>query len=222
MTGLPTVGGDSGVWGTELNAYLNVAHNADGTTKTPVLADQTLGADASTITVSGLVLTNYLEVTMYANLKLNGTHSPHYGHTFMQLNGDSTLAHYGWSVKNSDGSTDNLVVMSDIATAYPTVGNSNSFLIGHAPTSDAVGTTIFGVHKVEFFFPGDTNNSKAVSFRNEVTTNLANPGPDLNPIEMRGGGQWLGPAAITSITLLPEINQFAAGSRVVIVGGSKT
>lgn len=28
---LPTVGGDSGVWGTELNNWLLVAHNADGT-----------------------------------------------------------------------------------------------------------------------------------------------------------------------------------------------
>lgn len=33
MPALPTVGGDAGVWGTELNTYLQVAHNADGTEK---------------------------------------------------------------------------------------------------------------------------------------------------------------------------------------------
>jgi hypothetical protein len=33
MTALPTVGGDPGAWGTELNAFLQVAHNSDGTLK---------------------------------------------------------------------------------------------------------------------------------------------------------------------------------------------
>src|SRR6187431_969536 len=31
MAGLPTVGGDVGTWGTELNEFLLVGHNADGT-----------------------------------------------------------------------------------------------------------------------------------------------------------------------------------------------
>ena len=33
MATLPTPGGDSGTWGTELNEFLSVAHNADGTAK---------------------------------------------------------------------------------------------------------------------------------------------------------------------------------------------
>src|SRR5258708_30944052 len=33
MTRLPRIGGDSSTWGTLLNAYLSVAHNADGSLK---------------------------------------------------------------------------------------------------------------------------------------------------------------------------------------------
>ena len=33
MPTLPTVGGDAGAWGTELNTWLLTAHNADGTLK---------------------------------------------------------------------------------------------------------------------------------------------------------------------------------------------
>lgn len=33
MPALPTVGGSSGTWGTELNTWLLTAHNADGTLK---------------------------------------------------------------------------------------------------------------------------------------------------------------------------------------------
>lgn len=36
MASLPTVGGSLNTWGTELNDYLLVAHNADGTQKNPV------------------------------------------------------------------------------------------------------------------------------------------------------------------------------------------
>ena len=35
MPSLPTVGGDNNNWGTELNEYLSVDHDADGTHKVP-------------------------------------------------------------------------------------------------------------------------------------------------------------------------------------------
>lgn len=41
MPSLPVVGGSSGTWGTELNAWLLTAHNADGTIKEVVQNTQT-------------------------------------------------------------------------------------------------------------------------------------------------------------------------------------
>lgn len=41
MAVLPTPGGSSGTWGTELNTWLQVAHNADGTLKDIVQNTQT-------------------------------------------------------------------------------------------------------------------------------------------------------------------------------------
>ena len=38
MAALPTVGGSTNTWGTELNAWLVVAHNADGTLKKNISA----------------------------------------------------------------------------------------------------------------------------------------------------------------------------------------
>lgn len=49
MARLPNVGGDSGTWGTILNDFLSVDHNADGTIKTvPVAKGGTGATDAAT------------------------------------------------------------------------------------------------------------------------------------------------------------------------------
>lgn len=40
MATLPTVGSDTGIWGTKLNTWLSVGHNSTGTVTTPMLSSQ--------------------------------------------------------------------------------------------------------------------------------------------------------------------------------------
>jgi hypothetical protein len=79
MSRLPNVGGDQGNWGTVLNDYLSVEHNADGTLKTvPVGKGGTGAVDAATartnlgaVSTSDSRLTDARSPTTHA-----GSHSP--------------------------------------------------------------------------------------------------------------------------------------------------
>lgn len=55
MPSLPTVGGSSGTWGTELNAWLLTAHNADGTLK-DIVANTRTASYTLALTDSGKVV----------------------------------------------------------------------------------------------------------------------------------------------------------------------
>jgi hypothetical protein len=71
MARLPTVGGDSGDWGTVLNEYLQVEHNNDGTHKTDYLplAGGTLSGDvdADDHVVSQMEVKDYSETVVTTN-----------------------------------------------------------------------------------------------------------------------------------------------------------
>ena len=54
MPQLPTVGGDDGAWGTILNTYLSVEHNADGTQKTLPITKGGTGATTASDALSAL------------------------------------------------------------------------------------------------------------------------------------------------------------------------
>jgi len=54
MSRLPTVGSDSDSWGTVLNDYLLVSHNADGTIKTSALSVKIGNATDSPTTITGI------------------------------------------------------------------------------------------------------------------------------------------------------------------------
>lgn len=70
MARLPTPGGDSGNWGTVLNQYLEVEHNADGTHKTdylPLAGGTLTGAvDANDQVVSQAEIRDYSESVVTA------------------------------------------------------------------------------------------------------------------------------------------------------------
>lgn len=81
MARLPTPGGDSGNWGTVLNEYLEVEHNADGTQKPltnyteAVLTDDTGSSyqiDPSSGNVHKLTLTNNCTFS-FANIPSSGS-----------------------------------------------------------------------------------------------------------------------------------------------------
>jgi hypothetical protein len=57
MARLPTVGGDSGNWGTVLNEFLAVAHNADGSLILPVEIAIALSDETTSLTTGTGVVT---------------------------------------------------------------------------------------------------------------------------------------------------------------------
>jgi hypothetical protein len=67
MPSLPTVGGSSGTWGTELNTWLLTAHNADGTLKdvaqnTPTASYTLVLADSGKVVEMNVASANNLTV----------------------------------------------------------------------------------------------------------------------------------------------------------------
>lgn len=74
MANLPTVGGDSGSWGTILNAYLEVEHGADGThgLSSGLVTDVvTTEADSTaTYTVPAVTASGITDLTLTANCTL--------------------------------------------------------------------------------------------------------------------------------------------------------
>jgi len=186
-----------------------------GSAALPVLADTTLGADSATLDLNPpFAFGTYPVVTYTARVKLTGVHSPHYGHLFVRFNGDTTVNGYAGSVRNSD----NTGLVSVPGNTYPTTSCTDAILVGHAPTTDADAATEWGIVRLEIYFPGAGSSVKNVHVANTIMTSFTGYG-DLNPIEMRGGGFWAGPGPITRITLLPEFNLIAAGSRALVVGG---
>lgn len=87
MTRLPVPGSDDNQWGTILNDFLQVAHNADGTLKSGAVGQATsssqgtiqlagdLGGSAAAPTVSGLMLTLTWNGSDYTPTALKGVTS---------------------------------------------------------------------------------------------------------------------------------------------------
>lgn len=73
MARMPTTGGDNGTWGTELNTFLDVAHQADGTLD-PAEATLAGKVGASTVTTKGDILAATASATVARHaVGANGT-----------------------------------------------------------------------------------------------------------------------------------------------------
>ena len=97
MPSLPTVGGSSDTWATELNAFLNVAHNADGTLNSAVTNVMDYGAindgtgDNTTAFTNAAATGNPVYVpagTYQGDFDLDPTTGPQF---FGDFNGGSTI-----------------------------------------------------------------------------------------------------------------------------------
>lgn len=76
MARQPSVSGDNGTWGTVLNEYLSVVHEADGTLKAAAIAGAAAGKiDASTVTTKGDLLSATASATLTRRgVGSNGAH----------------------------------------------------------------------------------------------------------------------------------------------------
>lgn len=126
MAQLPTVGGDNNTWGTILNEYLEVSHNADGTLKdatTAVLPTEAITMDT---TVSfDKVTTVYSSVTLTADKTItpNTTTKKLGGGAIWRVIGDGThiitfSGFTGDSVFDSTLNAVNLIVFIYDGTDY--------------------------------------------------------------------------------------------------------
>lgn len=148
MSRLPTVGSDAGTWGTILNDYLSVEHNADGTLKKASdIVDAKVKANAAvpkTTTVNGHELSSNVtvsksdvglgNVTNDAQLKVS------------DLDTDDTLA----------GNSDVKVASQKAVKAY--VDNKTRFI--SIKLLDDYTTLTTGDGKVSVFIPSELNGMK--------------------------------------------------------------
>lgn len=177
-----------------------------------VFADQTLQADSPTFDLNPpFNFGNTPRVQIIAFMRTSAGESTfHYDHIYMQFNGDSTVNDYGWSVNNSDNTH---------AISVPGSSTHNTettdILIGHGPAPSAVAPNIFGQFDLTLYNPGVSGLVKNVHIQHTLMTDFTSYA-DVNPIETRGGGFWVGPGPITRITFFPLVANIAAGSRVIV------
>lgn len=173
------------------------------------LADVTLSSPQTTFDLNPpLNFGNVVTASLFAMVK--STTAAGFTLMALQFNGDSTVNDYAWSGANSDNSH-----------AIATVGSStfgsqtNAMLLGTIPAASAVASNEWGILNCKLYNPGAAAQVKNVHMECSMLSDFTSYFV-VNPIEWRGGGFWIGPGAITRITLLLQAGQFAAGSRIVV------
>jgi hypothetical protein len=139
MARLPTPGGDSGNWGTVLNEYLEVEHNADGTHKTDYLplAGGTLSGpvDANDQVVSQAEIKDYSETVVTANSDAAYTINLANGNIFeLTLTDNCTLSFSNPPAAGKAGSLTLILIQDGTGSRTITWPDSVTWASGNAPT----------------------------------------------------------------------------------------
>lgn len=150
----------------------------------------TLGASASTITISSLPNKRYYKI-LYADKSLSSTGAD----IFLRLNGD-TAANYAIR-RNKDGDTDQTGVNQTLAFVY-------------------AGNTVQTPNFLVLYLSNLSSQEKL--FMNHGMSQLA-AGAGTPPQRVEMAGKWTNTSnAVSSITFLPSSGTFASGSEVVVLG----
>ena len=139
MSRLPTVGGDSGNWGTVLNDYLQVEHNADGTHKTDYLpksgGTMTGDVDVADNVFSEMEVKDYGETVVTANSGTAYTIDLTSGNIYkLTLTGNCTFTLSNPPASGKAGSLTLILVQDGTGSRNVTWPASVKWPNGNAPT----------------------------------------------------------------------------------------
>jgi hypothetical protein len=205
MATLPTVGGDVGTWGTELNTWLLVGHNADGTNiggsgDVTMLFNSTLGADTASFDITS-ISSSYKHLEIIADLR--STEAAIQSIYNIRFNNDSATNYesmFHYAVPSTDGQD-------------ATGGTSGTaMLVGYvAGANSAAGYST----AVQVFIPNYVGTTFKKQLRSQTGFSRA-AGND--PCITDGVGVWKSASAINRITVYPNSGSWKAGSMLTLYG----
>lgn len=163
----------------------------------PVIAQASLGAPASSISLSGLSLSNWILVR--AVLSGQCVSGP-WERAILRFNDDAGAGHYRWGVMNDD-----LTNVNNTSGVY-----IPGIEMAHVSGPD-VGTDFVGNDFADIFAPGNPDYYKGVNIKGGMPIGA-------KALATFGSGFWESKAAITKIAAVSNSTNFAAGTSLKLLG----
>lgn len=230
MPALPTPGGSPGTWGDELNEFLEVVHNADGTVDAASIDVADSGANFTGTDVEAVLAELQDNVDAAGGGDMVVLFDQTLGSDAASIDTDPTsLSGYAHlkiilSLRTTNGSAQNQLlrfnndsganyrhrdwVFNSGGTANSAGSSETSALIGSMPGSGAT-TGYFAI--TDIMIPEYASTSKL----KQLWHNTYDGGHDA---ATTGGASWLSTSAITRVTVLAAAGNLLAGSRMTIYG----
>lgn len=176
-----------------------------------IIAAVELGADGAEIDTGTIDLTGIPILRVFGEFRETGSGdgAGNVGHAFMQINNDTTIGHYAWSVSNTDSTEAH-------SSAASGTGNdrANAIMVSHTAAQDCP-SGMFGQTFLQFGYPGETGKFKAVNMSWNFVDNIGAPQLTLGT---HGAGYWAGTGAITRLKFIAGSgDNFLAGSRILLL-----